>query len=138
VSKRETMLKHYLGRTGSFSTHGTKGGLNLLGWDTLYPENMTPEQERAAIVARIKQINGLCSNPDLPRNDRIVLGRMAAMLCKRANHIRPKIKFRGVEAFFCDVVREELGDSRYRLLMMHAKHRWARWVQEQELQQEAA
>lgn len=131
MSKRETQLKHYIARTGSYSTHGTKGGVNLLGWDNV-PENLTPEQEREALVARVKQITEILATDALDGEQRRQLGALQARLCKRINHIRPKIRFRGLEAFFCDVVREELGPAKYRLLMMDAKHRWARWVQEEE------
>lgn len=50
---------HFMARRGSYSTHASRSGVNLLGWDKLVEEKLTLEQEYEALCAaktRLSQI----------------------------------------------------------------------------------
>lgn len=123
---------HWQNRSANYSTHGSRTGRNLLGWEE--DEIMTPEQERDCLVARIKQIdNELTSLPkkDLKRKD---LGKLKFEIQAAITAIRPKMKCKGIEAYVMDVLRDELMPYEWDLLMQKAKARHAADIEKSSMQ----
>ncbi len=115
MSKATQEGAQFFARAGQFSTHASRRGVNLLGWEC--PEDMTPEQERAALQARAKQLHALLSDKALPKDQRKALGAELSQIGMRINAIRPKPKNQGVEKYILDILREELTAKQWDILM---------------------
>ncbi|OXS89595.1 hypothetical protein PAP18089_01611 [Pandoraea apista] len=121
---------HWQARTGSYSTHGSRTGANLLGWDTGTTEQMTPEQERDALVAVVKRVHEKLRDRTISKQERRTLGQQQFELNKRINAIRPAMKCKGIEPFLLDVFREKLSRAEWDAAMKEAKRRHAAQQQE--------
>lgn len=119
MSKATILNSHWQARTGSFSTHASRKGVNLLGWDAGTVEEMTPEQERDALVAKLKKLQSL------PPHERKLHGQELAQLAQRIHELRPKMRCKGIENHVMDVLRERLSKVEWDRLMSEAKRRHA-------------
>lgn len=107
-------------RDGSQSTKGSARGVNLLGWEM--PEDLTPEQQRAAIAARVTQINEILQG-NVPPWVRRKLGQEQFQLQGLMREIRPTRRCPGIEQHFIDVARERLTVCEFNVWMGEAARR---------------
>lgn len=126
MSKALTRETTWRERSASFSTHGSRRGVSLLDWHEGREEYMSPEQERNALVARVKQLQALFTEGRLSVDERARLGQEQLALQTRINEIRPKLrgKFPGVDKFILDVVRERLTKLEFKSIYEEAIRRW--------------
>lgn len=59
MHKNSTASKQFMNRSGSYSTHGSRTGRNLLGWEE--PEEMTDEQKRESAASAKRNIDAQIS-----------------------------------------------------------------------------
>jgi len=123
MSKAVTTNTHWQKRASQFSTHGSRTGVNLLGWEE--DESMTPEQERDALRAKLHYIDKKLLTMQ-KGTERKKLGRVKHDLQERMNHLRPKTRCNGIEQYVMDVLRDELTKFQFDLLMSKAKRRYAK------------
>jgi prephenate dehydratase len=113
-------------RDGNHSTKGTGRGTNLLGWGEA--ENLTPEQQRAAMAKRVTQINfSLKQNKETaPKWQLDALRTEKLQLEMAMREIRPSRRNPGVENFFVDVARGRLTPAEFNIWMGEAAERMRR------------
>ena len=102
---------HFRARAGNFSTHGSSRGANLLGWDEGAKEDMTPDQERAALIAHNRRQQDMLKHCQLTSADRKTIGRDLAASSLRLAELRPQTnKGREVliERYILDVLKERI------------------------------
>lgn len=113
MSKALTHETHYRARTGSHATKGSKRGVNLLGWD-FEQEWMSCDQERAALIARVQQLQDMFTHRShmLTPAQRAALGQEQIRLQDRIRAIRPKMQSltRGmdVQRFHMEALKERV------------------------------
>lgn len=128
---KATHLNHvWQTRTASFSTHGSRKGVNLLGWDGV-DEHMTPEQERAALAARAGQLQRIFEAKAYAPKDKKRLADEFNQITARINYLRPKMRLAGIERFLLDIMRERLSKQEWNAMMQEAKRRLAAEMREQ-------
>lgn len=113
--------ENFIGRSGSFSTHASRSGKNLLGWEM--PENLPLEQQRDCLVARVKQLQIIVKGK-LSQGDKYQIGQEMFRLNCRINELRPAKRNPGVEMFVIDILREEMGKKQFDILMGRADARF--------------
>ncbi len=122
MSKAMTHQEHFRHRAASYSTRGARTGVNLLGWEA--PEYMTPEQQREAIVARVKAIEAFLRESDMKPSERRPYGQEVARLCAMIREIRPKLQFpRGLSQYIADVVKEQVSRPHWHRIVHEASRR---------------
>lgn len=125
MSKTLTKETTFRERAGSYSTHGSKRGVNLLGWDYMSEEALTLEQERAALVAATQRIQAALKRP-LPREQYERLGKEQCALQARIAAIRPKLRgiFQGLGHFILSEMKGRMTSHEWELLVRDAKVKW--------------
>ena len=131
MSKATTNSETWRSRSACFSTHGSRRGVNLLGWDSGAVEDMTPEQERQALQARARQLHQILADRSLKRAQRQPYIAEFVAVNARINEIRPYLKTPGIEKFVLDVLRERLSKQEWKALFDEAKRRWTEWAKDQ-------
>lgn len=111
--------KQFMERVASYSTVASRRGVNLLGWEDV--EDLTPEEERDCIVQAKKRVQEVLENLPKRHPERKQLGQLQYELDKRINQIRPKMRCKGIENYVMDVLRNELTNFQFDLLMQKAK-----------------
>lgn len=111
----------FMDRTAAFSTRPSRTGSNLLGWEC--PEDLTPEQERDCLVARVKQLQEFLTAAAKSHPDRKAVAEEFQRLTLRINEIRPKRRAPGVQQFFLDVCRERMTKLEFDRFMNEAVRR---------------
>lgn len=122
MSKAEIKNYNWQNRTAQFSTHGSRKGVNLLGWEEV--EYMSPEQEREALVARVKFVDAMLLI-ETNKAAKKEWGKHKHDLCLRINKLRPKTRMPEITNYVMDVLREELSTFQFNLLMKKAKKKMA-------------
>lgn len=117
-------------RSASYSTHGSRNGVNLLGWTG--EEHMTPEQERSALAARAKQLQKIFTNKTYKRYEKEQLVQEYQTITKRINELRPKLRTPGIEQYVFQVLQETLTKTEYDRLINEAKRRYAAEINKQQ------
>lgn len=121
---------HFRARTGNFSTHGSRRGVNLLGWDDGKQEGMTPEQERAALIAHNRRLQDMLKHGELTAADRKSIGRDLAASSLRLSELRSQTrKGREVllERYILDVLKESIPHATWKLAVDEAYRRIERF-----------
>lgn len=132
MNKATVNNAHWQARAGSFSTHASRTGVNLLGWDAGTTEHMTPEQERDALKARLLQIRAVFeSGEPIGKALRKRLGREQFDLQEQMRRIRPKLRTPGIEHYVLDILRERLDKREWNALFEEAKRRHAEEINAQ-------
>lgn len=130
MQKATNKSLHFRSRNGNFSTHGSRRGVNLLGWDDGTEEDMTPDQERAALIAHNRRLQDMLKHSELTAVDRKTIGRDLAASSLRLAELRPQTnKGREVlmERYILDVLRERLPHSTWKSAVDEAYKRMARF-----------
>ena len=123
MSKSIHLNHSFQTRSANFSTHGSRKGINLLGWSE--EEFLNPEQERDALVARAKQLQQIFEEKNYTVRQKSYLVSEYQYLTKRINEIRPKMKCKGIENYIMDILRETLTKTEWNRLHSEAKRRYA-------------
>lgn len=123
MNKHTAESRQYLRREGSYSTRGTARGTNLLGWEEV--EQLSPEQERKAMAARVGQINEIFrTNKQLPKWQREQLTGELIGLVESMRAIRPSRKpGYEINQHFIDVARSRLTKAEFDIWMGEANRR---------------
>lgn len=112
-------------RTASFSTRAAANGVNLLNWD-MVPEDMTPEQEREALVAHLKRLQDIrlvakANREALCTADFISLGKAIADTIERIKAIRPKRRSgQGIQDCIIEILRPKFSVGEWRSILDQA------------------
>ena len=121
---------HFRARAGNFSTHGSRRGVNMLGWDEGTKEDMTPDQERAALIAHNRSLQDMLKHRALTAADRKTIGRDLAASSLRLAELRPQTK-KGrevlMERYILDVLKEVLPHEAWKSAVDEAYKRMARF-----------
>jgi hypothetical protein len=121
---------HFRARAGNFSTHGSRRGVNMLGWDEGTKEDMTPDQERAALIAHNRRLQDMLKHGELTAADRKTIGRDLAVSSLRLSELRPQTK-KGrevlMERYILDVLKEVLPHETWKEAVDEAYKRMARF-----------
>jgi hypothetical protein len=100
---------HFCERSGSFSTHGSRRGVNMLGWDLGVEEQMTPKQERAALIASNQRFLHMLPHTPLTAAERKDIKEKVSASNLRLSELRPLRKTAHrefVSAFVLDALKE--------------------------------
>lgn len=119
--KSTSQGENFISRAGEFSTHASRSGKNLLGWEL--PENLEPEQQRDCLVARVKQLH-LLVKCRLSEADRYQVGQELCRLNSMINALRPAKRNPGVETYVIEILREDLPKKQFDILMGRAAARF--------------
>ena len=138
MSKAIAKNGQWQARVASFSTHSSRKGVNLLGWDKLVEESMTPQQERDVLVKWQEAYRELPAE----LRKREDLKEMYAKACIRTAQLRGRPpRARELESFILDVVKEEVSTPTWTRWVAEARRRLGRQIAESQnaiKQQEAA
>ena len=137
--KGQAAGEQFLTRTGSFSTHGSRTGVDLLGLGAGEEEELTPQQQREAIRQARIPIEIELANikvaliPSLPykvalalRNRRRELGLQLTDLNAQAAALNATHALRrkgDLGAFIIDTVRKRMTKPEWRALIIEAQAR---------------
>ena len=120
MSKNLTRGTNWNARVSEYSTRSARNGANLLGWDKGREEYLTAEQERAALVAKVKRLDEALACRQTEEHRRI-LGREKFDLQNRINYLRPKMQCKGIENYIIDVLRRDMSKPQFDRIMQEAK-----------------
>jgi len=125
MSKALSRNACWLSRSGEYSTHGSKRGIPPLGFQE--DEWLSPEQERAALVAYVKRLDVVISSGELTPSQRALAGHSKRRAEERIHRIRPQLRkvFVGLESFIIEVLRERLTKAQYQDATAEARRRFA-------------
>lgn len=107
---------HFQARAGSFATHASARGVNLLGWDQ-GTEVMTPEQERESLISANRRFQEHLKHDSVTSQERKEIGRQMAAINLRLAELRPQTK-KGrevlIDRYILDVLKERLPHSAWK------------------------
>jgi hypothetical protein len=116
---------HFQRREGSFSTHGSHRGVNQLGWDNV-PEELTPDQERAVLIAVNRDLQDKLKHSALTPAERKTIGRDLAAASLRLSELRSLTK-KGrevlLERYILDVLKERISPTEWKFAVDEAYKR---------------
>jgi len=125
MSKALTKNACWLSRSCGYSTHGSKRGVVLLGWEE--KEWLSPEQERKALAAYIKRIEAVLSSAELLPGQRVAACAAKRVAEERMHKIRPQLRkvFVGLSSFIIEVLKEQIPKAQYEAAVAEARRRFA-------------
>lgn len=122
MSKAITLNSNWQSRSASFSTHASRKGVNLLGWDCILEESMDDEQKRAALGAHRqfleRQLEASKAVGDLRAIRR--LGQEIAHTNQRINEIRPCRRARDLSNYIVDILKPRMTKSEWQRVVDEA------------------
>ena len=113
--------QQFMAREASFSTRGSRGGANLLGWEEA--EELKPEQERDCLVAKKKSVADELLKYPKKSEERKRLGMLAHDLDDKIRAIRPKSRAKGIEHYIIDVLKEDMTEFQFNKIMRKAREK---------------
>jgi len=122
--KATTESLHYFDRAANHSTKGSRRGYELLGAGANVATDLKPEERRASLVARWKQLHDTIQKLPKKHPDRIAIGKEMHDLQNEMRTIRHKLRGdRTVVGHFISVARERLPRAVYNAIMTEANDR---------------
>jgi hypothetical protein len=102
----------------------------MLGWDKGTKEDMTPDQERAALIAHNRRLQDMLKHAELTADERKTIGRDLAASSLRLAELRPQTK-KGrevlMERYILDVLKEVLPHATWKAAVDEAYRRMERF-----------
>ncbi|MBN3848642.1 hypothetical protein G3N58_17695 [Paraburkholderia sp. Ac-20342] len=123
MSKAITLNSAWQSRSASFSTHASRKGVNLLGWDCEIDESMTDEQKREALGAHRKYLETVLARFRVSGNrDGIrLIGQKIAQTNAQINAIRPCRHDRDLSHYIVDILKSRVTKSEWQRIGAEAR-----------------
>jgi len=127
MSKAITNSAAWRGRVASFSTHGSRSGVNLLGWDAFYKESLSVTQERECILKALKseEAKRLQLAPD--STEYAKAGYRIASLTAELKALKEKIgivkKYQDLGDFLVKMFKERVTKAEWDIIVAEAQRR---------------
>ena len=101
-----------------------------MGWDEGTQEEMTPDQERAALIAHNRRLQDMLKHAELTAADRKTIGRDLAASSLRLGELRPQTKKGAemlIERYILDVLKERVSRETWKAAVDEAYKRMKRF-----------
>lgn len=127
MSKAIINSETWRSRSASHSTHGSRGGLNLLGWDALVREVLSLEQQRDSLLKALRaaELARVSMDPESPEHAHV--GARINSICHQLRAIKAKgvvaKRYQNVGDHLITIFKERVTRVEWHLIVAEAQRR---------------
>lgn len=127
MSKAISQNSAWQSRSASFSTHGSRSGVNLLGWDAFHQEALTVNQERDCLRAALKAAQRNRDTLEVGSVEYVKAGYRISELAEQLKALKEKIgvvkKYQDLGDFLVKMFKERVTKAEWEIIVAEAQRR---------------